>query len=97
MPMLKAPSITMDQLWSGVKPVLQSPFALTALKFARRNPKALLALGIAGAGGALLAALLSRKAKKGESESRHRARQNGSGLAYTPPAKPDDAAAALNQ
>jgi hypothetical protein len=97
MQLLKSPSLTMDQLWSGVKPVLQSPFALTALKFARRNPKTLIALGIAGAGGALLAALLSRSARKGEAGERHRARQNGSGATYAARQPEIEASAAMTQ
>jgi hypothetical protein len=97
MQLLKSPSLRLDQLWNGVGPVVQSPLALAALKLIRRNPKTMIALGIAGAGGVLLAALLARSGKKADAEKRHRARRNGSAASYAARAAEPAGSAAMTQ
>ena len=69
MPLFQSRPDLVDQLWKGIKPLLQTRAATVALTMVRRNPKTAIALGVASAAGALLAAIARKRAASREAES----------------------------
>lgn len=99
MPLMQTRPELLDQLWKGVRPLLQTRAATIAIGVIRRNPKTAIALGVASLAGALLASIARKRSAARQTESQRllTGRSNGALPGYSPTATATSSSPAMTQ